>query len=723
MHEGRMKYLALWFFIIGVLLIVFIQFVTSQNVQRLAEGNKRLLREVEIQNQLRRLEADVLTVESDIRGAIITDDRLHVRDVNSKIDTIRGQVSFIRHSLNTPQTRIFVERLQVLVLAKIRFSYQIMEAYNKGGKEAGETIINTGRGKILRDSIVQVAEELDAIRQGNLRTIIGDIERDGDRARYTGLGLAIIACLACVLAFLYVVNKGRQQERMIQMLNESERRIKEGALIKEQFLANMSHEIRTPMNAILGFTNLLRRSSLTSQQQQYVDYIYSSSQNLLTLINDILDLSKIEAGMMHLEQTPFSLQGLVGSVQVMFQDKARQKGLQFTINIEPAIHDTLSGDPVRLTQILINLLSNAVQFTEKGYVHLEVSALSQSNEEVLLQFRIKDTGVGIAPEKQQSIFERFQQAEAETTRKFGGTGLGLAIVRQLVDLQGGTIRVSSEAGKGSEFLVRLPFRPLHQEADVSRSLLDPVLNPIQGMRILIAEDNQMNQQLIRHLMRQWQVDFVMVNNGREAVEALRRESFAAVLMDIQMPEMDGYDATGIVRGELHSDVPIIAMTAHAMTGEKERCLSFGMNDYISKPLKEAELYAILQHYCQQQPHSSAAPAPVVNLAYLRELSLGDTEFENAIVRQFIIQVPEELNLLQEAVLAGNRTQIKSIAHGMKSSVAYLGLTERLLPYLHRMEVEAVSNSAEPHFQEDYAEVRLVCEQAVTEARALLSNSV
>ena len=719
MKDGRLKYLALWFFIIGVLLIVFIQVITAENVKRLTEGNKRLLAEVATQNKLRRLEAEILTVESDIRGAIITDNREHIEDVNDKISAIRAGLSIIRNDVGAPGLNGDKQLLEKLVNDKIAFSVNILNAYYFRGKAAGERVIDSNRGKRLRDSIEVVVARLDSARQSNLNAIVGAIERSGQRASYMGLGLAIIACLACVLAFIYVVNKGKQQERMILMLNESEKRIKEGALIKEQFLANMSHEIRTPMNAILGFTNLLRRSQLSPQQQQYVDYIYSSSQNLLTLINDILDLSKIEAGMMHIEQTPFSLNGLVGSVQVMFEEKARQKGLQFTINVEPSIHDTLSGDPVRLTQVLINLLSNAVKFTERGFVHFEVSAVSQSEEQVLLQFRIKDSGVGIPPDKLGTVFDRFQQAEAETTRKFGGTGLGLAIVRQLIDLQGGQIQVESEVGKGSEFLVRLPFRPIHNASVLPARQVDPVQNPISGMRILVAEDNQMNQQLIRHLMRQWGLDYLLVNNGREAVEALRREPFAAVLMDIQMPDMDGYDATQAIRGELHSDVPIIAMTAHAMTGEKERCLSYGMNDYISKPIKEHELYTILQQHYQPMPETPAQ-APVINLNYLHELSLGDTEFENAIVRQFVVQVPEELALLQEAVLARNYTQIKSIAHGMKSSVAYLGLNERLQPCLHRMEVEAVSQPAENHFQQDLEEVRKVCEQAVTEARVLLS---
>lgn len=712
-----MKYLALWLFIIGVLLIVFIQFISGNNVNKLIAGNKRLLDEVKVQNDLRQLEADVLTVESDIRGGVINDS-IHLTDLNSKVTHIQHQLITLRKKLADPNTKNELAELNRLIQNKIFFSYQIISAYQDKGKVAGELVINTGRGKTIRDSIITVISRLDEVRHARLNQIISSIGNNGMRVRLLGFGLAAIACLACILAFLYIVNKGRQQERMIEMLNESEKRIKEGAFIKEQFLANMSHEIRTPMNSILGFTNLLKRSGLTSQQQQYVDYIYSSSQNLLTLINDILDLSKIEAGMMHIEQAPFSIHGLVSSVQVMFQDKAAQKGLLFNISLDASIHDTLSGDPVRLTQILINLLSNAIKFTDKGYVHMNVFPVRQETDLIELQFSIKDSGVGIAMAKKQSIFDRFQQAEAETTRRFGGTGLGLAIVKQLVDLQGGTIEVNSEVGKGSEFIITLPFKPVYDYAETFSLSPEQVQNPIQNIRVLVAEDNQMNQQLIRHLMKQWQVSFVLVNNGKEAVEALRHETFTAVLMDIQMPEMDGYIASQIIRSDLKLDLPIIAMTAHAMTGEKERCLSYGMTDYISKPVKEAELYAILQSYCL--PSDTETRESVINLGYLKELSLGDGEFENAIIRQFIVQVPEELNLLQEAVVAKNNQQIKSIAHGMKSSVAYLGLTDRLHPHLHRMEVEAVNREGQDHFQEDFEQVKSVCEQAVYEAKQLLN---
>lgn len=721
MAKNGMKYLVLWLFLVGIALIVFIQFFSGQNITRSIQGNKRLLQEVALQNDLRQLESDVLTVESDIRGVIITNDQSHLSGVNQKIHNIEKQIGNLDDKLKDSITITEVALLSQLVREKLDFTRLILENYQNGGKSAAEKVINTNRGKVIRDSIVLVIGNLDNIRRAHLGDITASIEASASRARLWGFGLAAIACAACIIIFLYIANKGWQQQKLIETLNESERKVKEVASVKEQFLANMSHEIRTPMNAILGFTNLLKKTDLNSQQIQYVEYIHSSSENLLTLINDILDLSKIEAGKLNIDEAPFSLNGLISSVEIMFRDKARQKGLQFHIHVDPTIQDVLSGDAVRLTQILINLLSNAIKFTDKGSVQLTVTPVVQQPDNVELEFSVKDTGLGIPAEKRALIFERFHQADAQTTRRFGGTGLGLSIVKQLVDLQNGIIQVKSEVGQGTEFIVRLPFKPAGDVVFADAVAREEVQSSIGNVRVLIAEDNAMNQQLMRHLMKQWNIDFLLVNNGKEALDALKKEAFSLILMDIQMPEMDGYGTTLAIRNDLKLNTPIIAMTAHAMAGEKERCISYGMNDYISKPVKEGELFNILRTYANEQPAAPAAGG-LINLAYLKELSYGDPEFENAIIRQFIVQVPDELTVLREAIESRDYPRIKSLAHGMKSSVAYLGLSERLFPALQRMEKEAVDQEPHAHFEEDFADVQSVCDQAVKEARQLLQVS-
>lgn len=727
MGKGQLKYIVLWFFLVGVALIVFIQFITGENINRLMRGNKSLLSEVALQNHLRQLETDVLTLESDIRGGIITSDSSHFSDVQIKIQQVKRELTYLDHELKGEVGIEELKRLHELVNRKLVFTDQILNTYRSSGKAAAEAVINTGLGKRLRDSISLLISQLDNNRQVALRRIINTNQDNGTRAKTLAFILAGLACAICISAFFYTLNRGRQQQRMIAALNDSEQKNKEAAKIKEQFLANMSHEIRTPMNAILGFTSLLKKTDLNSQQLQYIEYIYSSGENLLTIINDILDLSKIEAGMMSIEETPFSLNGLVSSVEVMFKDKARTKGLQFDVVLHPGIHDTLSGDAVRLTQILINLLSNAVKFTDKGYVHMDVQSLKQTDEEVELQFSIKDSGVGIAPEKRRAIFDRFQQADAETSRRFGGTGLGLSIVKQLVDLQGGTIQVNSTLNKGSEFIVRFSYKPILGDEPLLPIGLEEEKPAIDNLRVLVAEDNQLNQQLVRHLLNQWRVDYVLANNGREAIEILRREDVSLVLMDIQMPEVDGYTATQIIRNDLKKEVPIVAMTAHAMPGEKERCLSYGMNDYISKPVKENELYNILKHYAlhpKMQPAQTTAPTDantLIDLTYLHDLSMGDASFEKEIIKQFIIQVPQELEGLQQAIQEGNRQQMKSIAHGMKSSVAYVGLKDILHTNLHRIETASLGEDATGYYQEDYQYIKEICEKAILEAQDWLTR--
>lgn len=724
MRKGRLKYLALWGFLAGVVLIVFLQFLSSNNINRLIQNNKKLLREVKVQNSLRQLQTDLLALESDIRGFIITNKQDQVPQIAGRIQKITGEMQRLKVGLDTGKTRSEMIRLDFLVQEKLNFSKHILQTFDANLHPARENLINTVRSKEIRDSIITIVSRLDNIRQGQLKGTVGSIENNGNRATAWGLILAAIACIACVLTFLYVVNLGRHQQQMISKLNESEQQLKVASMAKEQFLANMSHEIRTPMNAILGFTNLLKKTGLEQQQAQYVDFISSSGENLLSLINDILDLSKIEAGMMQVENAPFSINGLVSSIEIMFAEKAKAKGLQFSVSVDPSIHDTLSGDAIRLTQILINLLSNAIKFTEKGLVQLSVHPVKTTQDETVLQFRVKDSGIGIAPENREHIFERFQQAEAATTRRFGGTGLGLSIVKQLVTLQKGNIAVNSELGKGTEFVVTLPFAIVKEYSEAHAILPHEISLTVKNVRLLIAEDNQMNQHLIRHLMKQWQLDFTLVSNGREVLEQLRKQSFSLILMDIQMPEMDGYLTTTAIRSELKLEVPIVAMTAHAMAGEKERCLSFGMNGYISKPIKESELYQIIQQYTENNEMTSQASdaKKIVCLDYLRELSMGDAEFEQAIMRQFVVQIPEELELLKEAIQVRNKQQIKSIAHGLKSSVAYVGLNDTLHPHLHRMESEAVLDVPDNHFEEDCKRVEEVCSLAVAETQQLLAHS-
>ena len=601
MQNRPYHHIALWGFLIGILFIVFIQFLSGRNINHLTQLNTSLLSELRLQNDLHRLESDLLIVESDLRFAVLSNDSFFLKDIELKTANVNQDLKSMERLLQHDRHADYLPKLHSLIEQKIAFNDTVATTFKINGKEIAEALIGTRTGKVLRDSISSIINTIDKTKQSELIAIINANERSGIQARLWGFIMGVIACGLLVFAFWYILNLSSKQQKMIAGLNESERKIKEASSLKEQFLANMSHEIRTPMNAIIGFTNILKRTSLETDQRIYVQNIHSAGENLLALINDILDLSKIEAGMIQLEETNFSLRSLVSSIAAMFDEKIKEKSLYLTSEVKEEIPDILTGDAVRLTQILVNLLSNAIKFTEVGGVKLIVDLVKIEKEKVRIKIFIIDSGIGIAKEKQDAIFERFQQAEAETTRRFGGTGLGLSIVKQLVELQGGSLTMKSETGKGSEFIVDIEYKLPDEEKMLSDALAAAEINTVSfsEVKVLIAEDNPMNQQLIKHLMKNWAIKHTVVSNGLEAIEALRKENFSLILMDIQMPDMDGYTATAVIRAELQSQIPIIAMTAHAMMGEKEKCIQLGMNDYISKPLKETVLYNIIAQYSYQ----------------------------------------------------------------------------------------------------------------------------
>ena len=722
MRKPELRYLVLWLFLVGVLVIVFLQVISGYNINRLIQGNQRLQRELRVQNDLRKLESSLLMVESDIRGAVISSDRSLLKYTEGRIDLINSELSKLQNINNDQVQSSEIHSLQNLINQKLTFSRKILAAFEQNGKPAAEEVINSHKGQILRDSISHVITLLDNNRQAKLNQLTASNESSGRKARLWGLVVTAIALLAVIVAFWYTLSQGRHQQRVIGLLNESDKRNREVAQMKEQFLANMSHEIRTPMNAILGFTNLLRRTQLDEQQKDYVRNIHSAGENLLALVNDILDLSKIEAGMMHLEEVRFSLNGLISSVAAMFIEKIREKQLNLNVQIDKDVPDVLQGDAVRLTQILVNLISNAVKFTHEGSISIVVHNVAMNEQEVRIRMIISDTGIGIAPEKQKYIFERFQQADTEITRRFGGTGLGLAIVKQLVDLQQGQIDLKSVLNKGTEFTLELTYKLpdvdlLYSEALAAES--EPVT--LQRIKALIAEDNIMNQQLIAHLLKSWSIDYTIVGNGAEAVRELRSNNYSIVLMDIQMPEMDGYTATEMIRKDLELDVPIIAMTAHAMTGEKEKCLALGMNDYVSKPIKETVLYNIIARHAQHSAGPEGNGGIQINLDYLHQLSGNDPDFERQILEQFQLQMPEELNLLKHAIQVRDYNNIRRVAHTMKSTVGYVGLSEELSPVLS--DIENIGQTGDDsRLDEHYHFISVKCIEALDGVKNLLKTN-
>ena len=390
-----------------------------------------------------------------------------------------------------------------------------------------------------------------------------------------------------------------EQERARRMALLAE----EASRTKSEFLANMSHEIRTPMNGLIGMLGLLEKAPLDALHHHYVESARTCGQQLLRIINDILDLSKIEAGKLELEEVDFSLEALLEELRLLLSIRAQEQSLALFLGPLPGTPNRLRGDPTRLKQVLFNLIGNALKFTAKGAVLVQVETLAFKTDEVRLRFRVIDTGIGIPAGKLGEVFEKFTQADTSTSRNYGGTGLGLAICRQLVTLMGGEIGVSSTENWGSEFWFTVRLRPAALEASEPALVLAP-LKPkreLGMLRILLAEDNVVNQLLAVILLEGWGVTVEVVGDGLEALEALRKSHYDLVLMDIQMPNLDGFMATAQLRqpesGVLDPRVPVVAMTAYAMREDRQRCLEAGMDDYLAKPIEPATLLEVLNRQC------------------------------------------------------------------------------------------------------------------------------
>ncbi len=493
-----------------------------------------------------------------------------------------------------------------------------------------------------------------------------------------------------VMSLKDVTDQTRASERLLEAKNLAET----AARMKENFLANMSHEIRTPLNAITGFSTLLETTPLNTEQNDYLRAVRTASKNLLSIVNDILDISKIEAGMLQLEQVPFSIPALIESIHTMLQPSVAEKDLNLTLDLDPDLPPMVLGDSTRLTQILLNLAGNAVKFTERGHVNVRVYCPWQKADQARIRFVVEDTGIGIPADVLPHVFERFRQESTFTTRRYGGSGLGLNIVKSLVDMQGGLVTVESAFGKGSRFTVELPYTLAEDEPEETyASILAGASANGHPATILVVEDNVMNQKLAVAVLGRMGYTSEVAENGLKALQKLQERPYDLVLMDIQMPLMDGYETTRLIRAELHSSVPIIAMTAHALVGEREQTLQVGMNDFISKPFQMEELHRVIRkqlHLASTTAVPPLPPAPAVvlkpelpaptrttpfRLDYLRDITGDDPEAMAELLDAFLAQTPTQLADLRQALDQGDLPGIKRAAHTLKAPVKMLGLDE------------------------------------------------
>ena len=452
---------------------------------------------------------------------------------------------------------------------------------------------------------------------------------------------------------------------------------------KQQFLSNMSHEIRTPMNAIIGFTKVVLKTDLTAKQKEYLTAIKMSGDTLIVLINDILDLAKVDAGKMTFEKTPFKLSMSISAMLHLFETKIQEKNLRLLTEYDQNIPEVLVGDPVRLHQIILNLVSNAVKFTTRGKIIVSVHLLNEDEEKVTIKFAVTDTGIGIEEDKIASIFENFQQATGGTSRLYGGTGLGLAIVKQLVNSQGGTIHVKSKVDEGSTFSFTLSFKKTKDEAKTEIEI-DDSDGEIKNIKVLVVEDIALNQLLMKTILDDFGLECDIAADGKIAIEKMGNKTYDIILMDLQMPVMNGFEATEYIRNTMHSSIPIIALTADVTTVDLAKCTSVGMNDYLAKPLDERILYSkimgfvrknsIVSEIKEENENEERKRSRCTDLDYLAHRTKSNPQLMMQMIALYLEQTPPLISAMKHGFQDKDWHSLYSAVHKLIPSFSIMGIS-------------------------------------------------
>lgn len=510
------------------------------------------------------------------------------------------------------------------------------------------------------------------------------------------------------------------QKKLEDELKLEKSKALEASKAKEVFLANMSHEIRTPLNGIIGFLRELKRSRLSENQQEFVENSYNASQHLLSIINNILDISKIESGEMSLENKSFSLKDSIQKVISILKPKADEKKLQLITHFSSDIFYVLKGDSLRLEQVLYNIIGNSLKFTNEGQIYVESKVLKSSLNQQTISISITDTGIGMSEEYVRDIFKKFNQEDSSISRKYGGTGLGMSITRELIHLMEGEINVKSEKNAGTCIEITLLLDRGNEE-DLEKNDWQNEHLSIAGTRVLLVEDNALNQLVAEKSLKHFKCSIAKAENGKIALEMLRREKFDIILMDMQMPEMDGIEATKILRKELAIKTPVIALTANAFKTEIDHCINAGMNDYITKPFNEENLLNTIYKYVKIHEKTAKTVSDtherLYNLKSIQTLSRGDKEFMRKMISVFIAQTETTILLVEKAFQEKNYSEIAKLMNKIRPGIQSIEITS-IVNIVKQLEVLAMEqNKKFPELYSLFEKIKKTLEKVVIQLKS------
>lgn len=669
-----------WIVSLAVSLLVIItttQIVTQKSLSRLRHGNTQATSTFIMNNRLGEMVNLAFELETKIINGKSADLLSVKRGIKDSLTRLQYNIRILEKVWADTTQLSSLAMLVNFVDKQVAVSFNILNAIENKNMALQKLMTDSLRDNHWGDSIYLSA----ILFQKGLEENLGATLKKNNEAAYSisklNIFLAGVASAAILILATIIIRRQVKQLYLIKDLNKARKVALQSKEAKENFLANMSHEIRTPLNAIKGFGKILLKTPLNREQQQYASIISTSSENLLNIVNDILDYSKIEAGNLVLKNKVFQLATILNDVELMFAPLVQEKSLKLSLSIDKIIPEFVKGDPERLRQILVNLVSNAIKFTNAGNVSLIVKLIEHKNNSIKIKFIISDTGVGIPFENTRQIFERFEQLDHSLTRQQGGTGLGLSITKNLVEAMGGKISVKSEVNRGSVFEIELAFEKMIEstiEKEVFGSSDSHENISLSNLRVLVAEDNEMNQLLIKSILDNYGVDNEIVENGEQAIKAIRENKYDLILMDIQMPKTDGITAVRLMRKELNITIPVIAMTAHVLPGEREKCIEAGMNDYLTKPLDEDEVINLLNKYSLLQKNTKSSIGSVeqidwLNMKYLSSICGNDEKRILTILKELKRQLPIETDKLQKSMIEFEPDKLKTICHHLQSTLS------------------------------------------------------
>lgn len=664
-------------FLLAFGVLVFLNYKSYTSTKYLIENNDELVEELELSSNIQFFQTHLVLMDNAVSRVI--NDRS-----KESIDEIEREVKIIKLSSNYLQAMYYQHKQEAIyqefdryLSKKLDLCQRIIDAFKKQDKISPNIIIEIKASAEWNDIINDQLYQLEEITEKKVREKSEEIKTTERNTQRLNVILIVISTLLIALALIYIFNKIKRQQVLITELEQAKMKEIKLHKIKDDFIANMSHEIRTPLNVILGFTSLMEREKLTARLSEMVQTLKNAGGQLMFIVNQILDVAKMEEGKLELDTKSFQLKQLVQILDSSYRKMIEDKGLELEIHSNINEDYTAVGDQVKLIQIGSNLLSNAQKFASKGRITLQLN-LHQEETQSLLEIIVSDTGIGIEAAKISTIFDRFEQADNNITRNYGGTGLGLAIVKQLVDIMNGKIELDSKLGLGSTFKVTIPIQ-IEKNAVIGQTIAPSSDEIIRGTNILVIEDNSLNTKLIQNWLEPLGLNTTYTLSAIEALDILKNQVFDIILLDIQMPGMDGYTCARHIRNELNLKLPIIGMTAHTRKQDILDCYASGMHAHIAKPIDKSELFYLLSMYSHIQ-HTH-----LINHDYLKKLSGDNEAFIQDLKTEFLIQTPIENEKLRKAFFEDNLDLIKATAHALKTNYGYIGTDKKFIEIFQSIE--------------------------------------